>query len=476
MTANESLRDSFISHAVYFERYKTHEVNQLFKVIDEVNRAAKAEIQKTDGAATKARYQTIMKEIASISAEARESIDGQLRLDIVDLIENESGFVQKAVNASIGVDLELIMPAPKQVFTAATFMPFSASSTFETMLNDLDKNLYSQWDMSVRAGYLAGETAQVINRRVLGSVSGLQVGTMEKLKRDLEANTRTMIAHYADQTRKAVYRENEDIFQGYQRLETLDTKTCLVCGAIDGKIYKRLEDDPGVIHLRCRGLAVPILKGWEGLGITERASVDGVVPGSTNYEEWLRKQSVDRQKDILGPSRYELFKNGAPLKGFTVDGKTMSLSKWKQVEGNTEKYGTPNLAGGGIKKSDQTRRDAHANTFYEEIRNRKSATDVVKVSMNTGFSENEIKNIRNHIFTDIHDFDEGVKSRFAPDFEISQAWQRMEAGKAADSDLVLLRHELKELTLMRENGYTYEKAHEIAHKDFPWAELIKGDE
>lgn len=334
MTANEELRDSMISHAVYFERYKTHEVNQLFKVIDAANRAAKAEVQKTDGAATKARYQAIMKKIGQISAEARESIDGQLRLDLMDLIESESDFLPKAITSAVGVDLEMVLPAPKQVFTAATFMPFSASATFESMLIDIDKDLYSQWDMSVRVGYLTGETAQVINRRVLGSISGLQVGTMTKFKRDLEANTRTLLAHYADQTRKAVYRENEDIFQGYQRLETLDPRTCLVCGVLDGKVYKRLEDDPGVVHLRCRGLAVPILKGWEGLGITERASVDGVVPGTTNYEEWLKNQSVERQKDILGPSRYELYKNGAPLGSFAVDGKTLTLEQWRSVESN----------------------------------------------------------------------------------------------------------------------------------------------
>ena len=378
MTANESLRDSFISHAVYFERYKTHQVNQLFRVLDEANRAAKAVVLKTDGAATKARYQAIMKEIASISAQARESMDGQLRIDIMDLIGSETEYVQKSINSVVGVDLEMTLPAPKQVFTAATFMPFSESSTFETMLNDIDKNLYSTWDMSVRTGYITGETAQVINRRVLGSLSGLQVGTMAKLKRGLEANTRTMLAHYAEQTRNATYRENEDLFQGYQRLETLDTRTCLVCGALDGKIYKRIEDDPGIIHLNCRGLAVPILKGWQGLGITERASVDGVVPGNTDYETWLRSQSVDRQKDILGPSKYELFKNGAPLKSFVVDGKAMSLKQWREVEGNTSKYGIPNLSGGAIKKNDQDRRDAHASRYYEEIRNRKTPSDIKK--------------------------------------------------------------------------------------------------
>lgn len=337
MTANESLRDSFISHAVYFERYKTHEVNQLFRVLDEANKAAKAVVLKTDGAATKARYLAIMKEIGKISAQARETMDKQLRLDLMDLISAEEEFLPKAINSAVGVDLEMTLPAQKQVFTAATFMPFSASATFETMMNDIDKNLSSQWDMSVRVGYLTGESAQVINRRVLGSLSGLQTGTMAKLKRGLEANTRTLISHYAEQSRNSVYRENESLFSGYQRLETLDPRTCLVCGAIDRKVYKTLDDAPSLIHMCCRGLNIPIIKGWEDLGIPERASVDGVVAGDTDYETWLKAQSPERQKDILGPSKYELYKNGASLTSFVVDGKTLSLEKWREVEGN-QKY------------------------------------------------------------------------------------------------------------------------------------------
>lgn len=328
MTANESLRDSFISHAVYFERYKTHEVNQLFRVLDEANRAAKAVVLKTDGAATRARYLAIMKEIASISAQARETMDGKLQVDIVDFIGAESDFVKSAINKAVGVELEMILPAPKQIYTAATFMPFSDSATFETMLGDINKNLYSQWDMSVRVGYMTGETAQVINRRVLGSLSGLKAGTMEKLKRALEVNTRTMLSHYAEQTRNATYLENEDLFQGYQRLETLDSRTCIVCAAMDGRVYKRLEDCPGIVHMQCRGLEVPILKNWQGLGITERASVDGVVPGNTTYEDWFKTQKEDFQKDQLGPSRYELYKTGDfKIKDFAPDGRTLTLKE-----------------------------------------------------------------------------------------------------------------------------------------------------
>lgn len=318
--------DRMLTHAVYFERYKTHEVNQLLKVLDEANVACKAEVARTDGAATKARYLEIMKEIRKIKDEAIAKIDGQLKLDMQDLTESEIDNQIKMLKA-VGVEAEFIRPAPIKVYTASTFMPFAHSMTFKKMLNDIDANLYSMWDMSVRAGYLAEETAQVINRRVLGSLSGLQPGIMEKLRRSLDYNTRTTISHYADQSRKAVYRANEDLFSGYKRLETLDGRSCLVCAVLDGKIYKRLEDCPGVVHLLCRGIDLPLIRGIDNDG-GERASVDGPVSAKVKYADWFETRPADFQKEMLGPSRYELYAKGnLKLKDFAPDGRTLTLKE-----------------------------------------------------------------------------------------------------------------------------------------------------
>lgn len=332
--------DRMLTHAVYFERYKTHEVNQLLKVLDAANVACKAEVSKTDGAATKARYVEIMKKIGQIRDEAVSKLDGQLNLDLHDLISSETDFQDKTLKSILGAKLELTLPAPEKVYTAATFMPFAQSQTFEKMMNDVSSNFYSQWDMSVRAGYLTGDTAQTINRRVLGSVKALHPGTMQKLRNALDSNTRTMLSHYAEQTRNSIYRANEDLFFGYKRLETLDSRTCLVCGALDGKVYKTLDDAPALpAHNCCRGLYIPLIKGIDN-SEGERASVDGPVPAKTSYEDWLKTQSDDVQKDVLGPSRYRLYKAGAPLGSFAPDGRTLTLAQWKMVEGNA-KYDVP---------------------------------------------------------------------------------------------------------------------------------------
>jgi hypothetical protein len=79
-----------------------------------------------------------------------------------------------------------------------------------------------------------------------------------------------------------------------------------------------------VVH-NCRCVRVPVVKGRDELikqGIIpegSRASVDGQVPESLKYEDWLRRQSEERQREVLGAKRLELWKSGTKLDKFVND-------------------------------------------------------------------------------------------------------------------------------------------------------------
>jgi hypothetical protein len=74
-----------------------------------------------------------------------------------------------------------------------------------------------------------------------------------------------------------------------------------------------------------------------GLNIDEmspaqRASMDGQVPASTTYSEWLNRQSDARKIEVLGPARYQLLKDGKlDLEDFyTPTGEWMTLDQIKE--------------------------------------------------------------------------------------------------------------------------------------------------
>ncbi len=347
---NTRLLDTYLTHAIYLERYKNHEANALLAILDTANKQIQKLLSTAKSIETKQKYIQVSRQIKKITTELREQLDGQLKLDFLDLIEEETEFVQEAVNTAIkdsdvggssgrDVVLDTTLPAPKKVWAAASFGPYTGSGaeTFESYLNGLSENLYKTWDSQVRSGYLTGMTADQINRAVLGSVKDLDPGLMQSLKKSLETNTKTMIAHMAENARDAVYKENESIFSGYVYLATLDTRTCPVCGTKDGKVYESLDKAPVLpSHLSCRCLLLPQIKGREGLELEERASVDGPVDGSMTWKDWLAKQDAGRQMDILGPTRYAMYKAGLDTGSFVTDKRMMTLKELQESF-----YGTP---------------------------------------------------------------------------------------------------------------------------------------
>lgn len=73
----------------------------------------------------------------------------------------------------------------------------------------------------------------------------------------------------------------------------------------------------------------------------------------------------------------------------------------------------------------------------------------------------------------INGFCRGFTQAIDNDPEIAHAWERLTNGTFTKNDILLLNHEKLELELMREKGYTYEKAHNEANKKYYWAKEIK---
>lgn len=74
----------------------------------------------------------------------------------------------------------------------------------------------------------------------------------------------------------------------------------------------------GCIVSNCRCTYVPVLKSWRDLGIdiddaevaSTRASMDGQVPDTLTWEDWLEERPENEQKAILGKGVFALWKDG----------------------------------------------------------------------------------------------------------------------------------------------------------------------
>jgi SPP1 gp7 family putative phage head morphogenesis protein len=337
---DKSLRDVYLRHGIYLTRYANHEARKLVGILDASSVKIRDMLRAAKAVETKEKYYRIAAEIKRVTKDCHEQLAGQLELDFMKLAEEETRFAEKALRgARVKADFEL--PAPKKIWAAASFgnyAGYGSRETYQSYLDGLGNNLFKTWDIQTRVGYMAGLTAKQINRNVLGTVGGLDVGSMQVLRRSLEMNTRTMVAHLAETARDALYKENAGLFSGYKYLGTLDSRSCLVCGNLDGKVFKEIEDAPKLPkHPNCRCLLVPLVKGMEEDDEDDtRASEDGPVPAKMTFTDWLKTQPDEFARDILGPVRFSMYKEGTDLSGFVAGNRILTLKQLEAADGLPE--------------------------------------------------------------------------------------------------------------------------------------------
>jgi hypothetical protein len=161
-----------------------------------------------------------------------------------------------------------------------------------------------------------------------------------------------------------VYEGNRDIVKGVQWVATLETSykktgrgTCLACAGLDGTRWGWGEKRPQCpLHPLCRCCLVPWTKTWKELGIKDMEEVEeayrpytirpninigsgrkgktilqaGRIQG--NYEDFFYQQSDRFQKNVVGPTRFELIQSGRIRFNELVDKSTGRLLTLKELQ------------------------------------------------------------------------------------------------------------------------------------------------
>ena len=72
--------------------------------------------------------------------------------------------------------------------------------------------------------------------------------------------------------------------------------------------------------------------------------------------------------------------------------------------------------------------------YYAAVR--KMTNDYQRIAKNTGFNENEVKQIKDFIFMQKHDLGNAKLEYFYPSYEMAQSWQRLIDGKNSELPIV----------------------------------------
>ncbi|HGY2353415.1 TPA: phage minor head protein [Citrobacter farmeri] len=357
-TVNEQLRDESIAHAIWISRYSTGVASRMVKLLNESDAELTARLLVAmDGiepnSFTVTRLEALLASVREINRTAINGMFSSLSTELNDLAQHEAGYQLSLFDALLPEFVTDVHPlvgiSPDAVYAAAMAQPFQGRLLSEWASN-LEADRLNRISNAVRQGFLLGDTNEQIARKVRGHANrGYQDGALQMSRANAASIAKTAVGHLAATARKSFAEANNDLMKGKQWLSTLDNRTTQTCRIRDRLKYT-LDNKPighkipylqgpGKIHFCCRSTETFILKSAKELGIdvrdippAERASMDGVVPGDTNYQEWFSRQSFARQKQIVGEKRARLIRDGgmSPDEFYTDKGEWLTLAQLRE--------------------------------------------------------------------------------------------------------------------------------------------------
>jgi hypothetical protein len=270
--------------------------------------------------------------VKSLNQQAFQAVYQATLPEIKALAEYEGSYqfklFQSAIPNAIQVKFPVSAVSEEQVYAAALSRPFQGRllKDWYTNLGDTRMALMRN---AIRNGYVQGQTTDQIVRSIRGTKKqNYADGFLDRSRRETEAVVRTALSHTAQTARTQFEQNNADIIAAVKWLSTLDSHTTPQCRIRDGLRYTLTEhkpighgvpwlQGPGRLHFGCRSTSTVITKSWKDLGFSAdelpastRASMNGQVPADQTYNEWLAKQPASVQLDVLGSTRYQLYKKG----------------------------------------------------------------------------------------------------------------------------------------------------------------------
>lgn len=333
-TVNDELLERTIRHQVYLTRLQSHEAMRVRSLLNDVIPDLLERVQQRVDLITARGFDAgpvTTQRLKDLSTAFAEWVDPQMTRvgkafseEMQRVAAQEAQWAAGVVEQAMPVDIEMTLPSPAQLRAVVSTEPI-VGVPLEDWFGRLGTTAQNNVSQAVRMGIVEGQTTQQIVQRLRQDVFGLVKGQRARgITRNAEAIARTATNNASNQARLATYKANQDVVKGMKWVSTLDDRTSHICQTLDGRVYyfDRGPRPPGPpAHVGCRSSLSPITKSWRELGIPAkeltpgtRASMNGQVPATTNYNSWLRGRvqagDMDTVREALGPSRAKLFAAG----------------------------------------------------------------------------------------------------------------------------------------------------------------------
>ena len=334
-TVNEQILDELTGHSVDLMRVDAYMRERVITELRKLQRELTSKLEQADlPGYTRTSYQR--KRTRELLKQTEETISNyyrQIAAIHAGMLDDVAGIAEvqvvSAINAGVSASVASVAMSESQLVAIAKNTLIQGAPSAEWWGRQ-GAYLQMQFEDKVRSGLMQGLTTGQIVQSIRGTrANQYRDGIMQASKRSAENLVRTSVQAVANEARMQTYDDNDDIIKAIEWVSTLDSRTSDICRALDGLTWKpgtmkpigHNKKFPGpTAHWNCRSNQTPVLKSWDELGIrtkkakaipeSTRASMDGQVPESLKYEDWLKTKPKEFQVKVLGPGKYELWKSG----------------------------------------------------------------------------------------------------------------------------------------------------------------------
>lgn len=279
---------------------------------------------------------TLLREVRRINDEAYHDIGDYLARELKETAHYESDFAFALLEQQMA-RMDRRPRSPKRAMLSAiiTEEPFVGGLLSE-WIEGLSTGRFQRVRAQIRLAVSQGDSVNQIFKRIRGTRKlNFRDGIASSTARSAKAMVNTAYNHVVNKSRTTVYKTNDNFIVGQMWSAVLDDATCDYCAAMDGTLFE-IDDEVDQAHINCRCITIPVIAEDE-----DDFDFELPPPKKQTYETWLKKQSLSRQDEILGPARGALFRSGMPIKKFSdSSGVRYNLPELRRIEAKAMAKGT----------------------------------------------------------------------------------------------------------------------------------------
>jgi SPP1 gp7 family putative phage head morphogenesis protein len=311
-------------HQIFLQRYAGTQTKQLLAFIYNLQHKIDNLMPGTE--LNKVRYVKMLTAFKEYADALTKSMVNGVTKDLKELVKYEAAFTDRIINQaanSTKVGFETVVPTTAQLnaaaFTSIIDTKIGTGVGAKTVGDTLEKfgvKIAGAIINSIRQGYATGQTNQQISDNIA------EIALQKITKNQANAVARTVTNYVSNSAKESFYQENSDLITGYQVVATLDDRTTLECAALDGQVFDKDSFEAPPYHWGCRSTYIGVIDPKYSVSspgaVRPSRGSDGTeeVKASTTYNTWLRDQSDDFIKDVLGAERGQMFIDGASVQSF----------------------------------------------------------------------------------------------------------------------------------------------------------------